>query len=961
MIFKLRNFHRFFFTYICPTFYGGAPSTPTNTTSNVTQNTIPKELMPYASGMLQAAKQQLYTTDAQGKITGYQPYKPFSTNANDYVAGFTPLQQQAQQGAANLQLPGQFGQATNLAQQAGNYSQLAQDPNAVAGFMSPYMQNVVDRQKMEANRDFDIKGTQQMGQATGAGAFGGSRDAIMAAENERNRQWKLSNIQESGTQNAFQNAQQNMQFGNQAQLASAQALGQLGEAQQGANLNMLNAQNAFGGQQQQQQQQGINQAVLNYQNEINQPYVAAGTMSDLVRGTPMNNMTTMNYQAQPGFMQQAGGALGTAASLYGAYKSGKGNKNGGIIDAYAEGGVTDVSAVSSYLDNLTIPQLHQLRDKSQSVENTKAIDEILARKEGGVAKFAEGDLVEYEPDYPTSSEPTEEYLRHKIKNESVRNARGIARIPGEEAVRSSKEGIKSGRVLDSTISQGKELSTKVIPESSMGSTIPQGKEISTNVKPTIDPMEGTKNISMSGIKSAVGKAAAKGLGIASIPAMAVDAAETASEVSPMDRVLMVQAEKGDERAKAILARGGSNPILESIKKPVREGINKYTQQAWDYIKSIPAVSAESPKAETKEVAKGIAPLPTDKQSYNVPGGPLDTAQQSIVTPKAQPTASPTQPTSEGINTGADQNLNTSITDAMTNAGMTTPVVSNADERGVSKEDYDKSVAEEKRLTGMSTEDIMRERNAEMERLGIKPPDQLNAEERKRIGEERVNAQDEQKRQVYLRMAEFFSNWGSTPGAPLAAGLKAMKETLPGVMDDSKAHQKLMHDLNKSESDLNRAVELEKAGRFDKASALKDAASKRLQDHEGSWMVLSMKKQMGDAENANRVQTTGMTTGAMLAGKAIEASARAKQEKAVMNHEITQYQNSLNAETRNLTNLQKTFPKDEAAIIESEARIQSYNDELANLRTKPATNPINTWSAEKKAAYEQWKKAKSTEG
>lgn len=914
MIFKLRNFHRFFFTYICPTFYGGAPSTPSNTTSNVTQNTIPKELMPYASGMLQAAKKQLYTTDEKGKITGYQPYKPFSTNANDYVAGFTPLQQQAQQGAANLQLPGQFGQATNLAQQAGNYSQLAQDPNAVAGFMSPYMQNVVDRQKMEANRDFGISGAQQMGQATRAGAFGGSREAIMAAENERNRQWKLSDIQASGTQNAFQNAQQNMQFGNQAQLASAQALGQLGEAQQGANLNILNAQNAFGGQQQQQQQQAINQAVLNYQNEVNQPYLAAGTMSDLIRGTPMNNMTTMNYQAQPGFMQQAGGALGTAASLYGAYKSGKGNKNGGIIDAYAEGGVTDVSAVSSYLDNLTVDQLRQLRSKSQSVENTKVIDEILARKEGAVQTAKNGGVLgfngehggfvgqdystnrPYEFDFPKSSEATQENKLQRIKDISQAKKTAAKEAYREKLSKQNFESRGIGRPMSAEAAKLAEEASTVNAEKSVQKVAPE--------------------VASRGISAA--KAARLGaLGLISYSPEA----------------------------------GANSDFKGSEERP----------PVWEGFKEAPRTSSGDPAAEAKEVAKGIAPLPTDKQSYNVPGGPLDTAQQSIVAPKAQPTALPTQPTSEGINTGADQNLNTSITDAMTNAGMTTPVVSNADERGVSKEDYDKSVAEEKRLTGMSTEDIMRERNAEMERLGIKSPDQLNAEERKRIGEERANAQDEQKRQVYLRMAEFFSNWGSTPGAPLAAGLKAMKETLPGVMDDSKAHQKLMHDLNKSESDLNRAVELEKAGRFDKASALKDAASKRLQDHEESWMVLAMKKQMADAENANRLQTTGMTTGAMLAGHAIDASARAKQEKAVMNHEITQYQNSLNAENRNLTNLQKAFPKDEAAIAESEARIQSYNDALANLRTKPVTNPINTWSAEKKAAYEQWKKAKSTEG
>jgi hypothetical protein len=719
--------------------------------------------MPYASGMLQAANKQLYTTDAAGKITGYQPYKPFSTNANDYVAGFTPLQQQAQQGAANLQMPGQFGQATNLAQQAGNYSQLAQDPNAVGNYMSPYMQNVVDRQKMEANRDFDISGAQQMGQATGAGAFGGSRDAIMAAENERNRQWKLSDIQQAGTQNAFQNAQQSMQFGNNAQLASAQALGQLGEAQQNTNLNMLNAQNTFGGQQQQQQQQAINQAVLNYQNEINQPYVAAGTMSDLIRGTPMNNMTTMNYQAQPSFGVQAGGALGSAASLYGAYKTGQRNKNGGIIQSYAEGGVTDESSVSSYLDNLTPTQLRQLRQKSQSVENNKIIDEVIARKEGAVQTAKNGGILGY----------------------------------------ADEKDKKSGSLTNSKDSLYEDYKNKKIPYE-----------------------EYKKKVGLVGVLDQAVSNTAKGL-------------------SPKHIDSIVQ---------------------DKLINPVVNNIGWYGEEINKPEPTTPAPTTPAP----------TTPAPAVTEVKNTDSADPRTVNRGIAT---QPTATPTQPTSGGINTGADQQLNNAIADAQTNAGMTAPVVSNADEKGVSKEDYDKSVTEEKRLTGMSTEDIMHERNAEMERLGIKSPDQLNAEERKRIGEERVNAQDEQKRQVYLRMAEFFSNWGSTPGAPLAAGLKAMKETLPGVMDDSKAHHKLMMDLNKSESDLNRAVELEKAGRFDKASALKDAASKRLQDHEESWMVLSMKKQIEDkklaaeekiaaATNASQERRTNVMAGTQSNSNAI---------------------------------------------------------------------------------------------
>ena len=42
--------------------------------------------------------------------------------------------------------------------------------------MSPFMQNVVDIQKREAQRDADIRRQQLAAQAVGARAFGGSRN-----------------------------------------------------------------------------------------------------------------------------------------------------------------------------------------------------------------------------------------------------------------------------------------------------------------------------------------------------------------------------------------------------------------------------------------------------------------------------------------------------------------------------------------------------------------------------------------------------------------------------------------------------------------------------------------------------------------------------------------------------------------------------------------------------------------
>jgi len=97
-----------------------APTTSTTVTSN-----IPDWLKPQVTSLIGGATQQIFKTTpkpgAEGEfdITGVNPYVPYSANPADYVAGFSPLQQQAQVNAANLQMPGQYGQGSQLAGAAG--------------------------------------------------------------------------------------------------------------------------------------------------------------------------------------------------------------------------------------------------------------------------------------------------------------------------------------------------------------------------------------------------------------------------------------------------------------------------------------------------------------------------------------------------------------------------------------------------------------------------------------------------------------------------------------------------------------------------------------------------------------------------------------------------------------------------------------------------------------------------
>jgi len=116
------------------------------------------------------------------------------------------------------------------------------DKGTASSYMSPYIQNVVDIQQREAQRQADIAGTQQQSAATRAGAFGGGRDAIMRAEAARNLATQKGDIQAQGLQAAYQQAQQQFNaeqgYGLQGQIANQQAGLTQGQQNLGANLGV---------------------------------------------------------------------------------------------------------------------------------------------------------------------------------------------------------------------------------------------------------------------------------------------------------------------------------------------------------------------------------------------------------------------------------------------------------------------------------------------------------------------------------------------------------------------------------------------------------------------------------------------------------------------------------------------------------------------------------------------------
>lgn len=93
---------------------GGGATTSTTYTTN-----IPDWLRPQTEALLGAATQNIFQVDQGGNIVGTRPYTPYSTDPRDYVAGFSPLQEQAMYNVANLQVPQQFQMGTGYANAAG--------------------------------------------------------------------------------------------------------------------------------------------------------------------------------------------------------------------------------------------------------------------------------------------------------------------------------------------------------------------------------------------------------------------------------------------------------------------------------------------------------------------------------------------------------------------------------------------------------------------------------------------------------------------------------------------------------------------------------------------------------------------------------------------------------------------------------------------------------------------------
>lgn len=355
-----------------------------NTTSN-----IGAAQLPYYNTAMQTA---------QGLLT-----TPTPIYDRDRLEGFTDQQKKLQGEIAGMQTPGQFGQATNFANQAGvaalnagNYdptkfnTQTVNAPNLnmyqmgqaqqfgndqAQQYMSPYFQNVLDVQKRKAQEDAQRTQLMQNLGASSQGTYGGSRQLLAGLQRERALGQQMGDIQATGQQAAYENAQQQFerdrnagfnvnnanlnaalgvqtlgsgqsmqaalanqqndleaqraaeqskQFGATQGLAGANAAGQMaqtlsniGQVQQQADAQRLGMQQSTAAQEQALEQQKRDLDYQDFMEQKNDPYKRLQQYMNILSGVPQATNTTTTYSAPaPSIGQQLAGAGLGAYSTY---------------------------------------------------------------------------------------------------------------------------------------------------------------------------------------------------------------------------------------------------------------------------------------------------------------------------------------------------------------------------------------------------------------------------------------------------------------------------------------------------------------------------------------------------------------------------------------------------------------------------------------------------------------------
>ena len=277
-----------------------AEPTPTTTIANQATTNPGANLVGQQTGTESSLSNYVgpYVTEMLGRGQALAGM-PFQAYTGPLTAAPTALQQQAFTGLANLTVP---------TQQMGAFTPASfTDEGTAQKFMNPYIQSALDPQIAEARRQAEIQRVQDAGRLTRAGAFGGSRQAVMEAEGNRALLNRLAGITGTGYRDAFDKAMQQFNVEQGRQQTAQDALNTFGLSALGAQTKVGEAQRAL-------EQAGIDADRAQFEEERDFPFKQVQYMQSLLQGLPL---AAQQYTyAQPSALSELLGGTSGIMSLY---------------------------------------------------------------------------------------------------------------------------------------------------------------------------------------------------------------------------------------------------------------------------------------------------------------------------------------------------------------------------------------------------------------------------------------------------------------------------------------------------------------------------------------------------------------------------------------------------------------------------------------------------------------------
>ena len=268
-------------------------------------NELPDYARPYFTNIMKRAEAD--------SLNQYQPYGgerlAQSSDIADLVESRNMVRDVA--GAGLPELDEAISGMRDISQRGQFTGQVAQD------YMNPYMEQVVDRQKQAAIRDFNRMGAARAADAVNAGAFGGSRQAVSDYLAEEGLQQQLGDIDAAGREAAFRDARAGFDADRQVGMTGLGQLATMGGSRRAADIQGAQLLEGIG-----KSQLGEKQAELDigYQDFLNQQNFTKdqlGFLSNILQGVPVQpDKSIANYQSYNPLQQ----ALGAGIAGLGLYR-----------------------------------------------------------------------------------------------------------------------------------------------------------------------------------------------------------------------------------------------------------------------------------------------------------------------------------------------------------------------------------------------------------------------------------------------------------------------------------------------------------------------------------------------------------------------------------------------------------------------------------------------------------------